>query len=88
MAAIIRHTAGAITATLVVIYLIAGLCLFLPSPGKDDIGRFTMAFAVSQVVALHPHAGPFSPGTSMLVLIAWPAGALLAAGVVIARRDA
>ena len=87
LAAIIRHTAGAITATLVVIYLVAGLCLFLPSPWKDDIGRFTMAFAASQVVALHPQAGLFSPGTSMLVLIAWPAGALLAAGLVIARRD-
>ena len=35
LAAIIRHTAGAITAALVVIYLVAGLCLFLPSPWKD-----------------------------------------------------
>jgi hypothetical protein len=32
LAAIIRHTAGAIRATLAVIYLVAGLCLFLPSP--------------------------------------------------------
>jgi hypothetical protein len=88
LAAIIRHTAGAITATIVVIYLVAGLCLFLPSPWKDDIGRFTMAFAASQVVALHPQAGLFSPWASMLVLVAWPAGALLAAGLVISRRDA
>jgi ABC-2 type transport system permease protein len=88
LAAIIRHTAGAITATLVVIYLVAGLCLFLPSPWKDDIGRFTMAFAASQVVALHPQAGLFPPWASMLVLIAWPAAALLVAGVVITRRDA
>jgi hypothetical protein len=88
LAAIIRHTAGAITATLAAIYLVAGLCLFLPSPWKDDIGRFTMAFAASQVTALHPQAGLFSPGASMLVLAAWPAGALLAAGLVISRRDA
>ena len=88
LAAVIRHTAGAITATLVVIYLVAGLCLLLPSPWKDDFGRFTMAFAASQVVALHPQAGLFSPGASMLVLLAWPAGALLAAGLVISRRDA
>ena len=72
LAAIIRHTAGAITATLAVIYLIAGLCLSLPSPWKTDIGRFTMAFAASQVTALHPQAGLFSPGGSMLVLVAWP----------------
>jgi hypothetical protein len=88
LAAIIRHTPGAITAALVVIYLVAGLCLFLPSPWKDDIGRFTMAFAASQVIALHPQAGLFSPGASMLVLVAWPTGALLAAGLVISRRDA
>jgi ABC-2 type transport system permease protein len=88
LAAIIRHTAGAITATLALIYLVAGLCFFLPSPWKDDIGRFTMAFAASQVIALHPQAGLFSPAASMLVLVAWPAGALLAAGLVISRRDA
>jgi hypothetical protein len=88
LAAIIRHTAGAITAALVVIYLVAGLCLFLPSPWKADIGRFTLAFAASQVTALHPQAGLFSPGGSMLVLVAWPAGTLLAAGLVITRRDA
>lgn len=87
LAAIIRHTPGAITAALVAIYLVGGLCLFLPSPWKDDIGRFTMAFAASQVVAVHPQAGLFSPGASMLVLIAWPAVALVAAGLVTSRRD-
>ena len=88
LAAIVRHTAGAITAALVVIYLVARLCLFLPSPWKADIGRFTLAFAAFQVTALHPQAGLFSPGGSMLVLVAWPAGTLLAAGLVITRRDA
>ncbi len=88
LAAIIRHTAGAITAALAAIYLVGGLCLFLPSPWKDEIGRFTMAFAASQLVALHPQAGLFSPGASMLVVIAWPAAALLTAGLVTSRRDA
>jgi hypothetical protein len=88
LAAIVRHTAGAITAALGVIYLVAGLCFFLPSPWQADIGRFTLAFAASQVTALHPQAGLFSPGGSMLVLVAWPAGTLLVAGLVITRRDA
>jgi ABC-2 type transport system permease protein len=88
LAAIIRHIAAAITATLGVIYLVAGLCLFLPAAWKDDIGRFTMGFAASQVVALHPQAGLFSPAASMLVLVGWPAGTLLAAGLVLSRRDA
>lgn len=86
--AIIRHTAGAITAALVIMYLVAGLCLVLPAPWQDDVGRFTMAFAASQVIALHPQPALFSPAASMLVLIAWPACSLLVAGMVLSRRDA
>lgn len=88
LGAIIRHTAGAIAATVAAIYGVAILCLLLPSPWKDDLGRFTMPFAASQVLAVHPQHGLFSPGASMLVLIAWPAVALLAAGVLLTRRDA
>jgi ABC-2 type transport system permease protein len=88
LGAIIRHTPGAITATLAAIYGVAALCLVLPSPWKDDFGRFTMAFAAIQIVALHPQPGLLSPALSMLVLAAWPAAALLAAGLLIARRDA
>jgi ABC-2 type transport system permease protein len=88
LGAIIRHTPGAITATLAAIYGVAALCLVLPSPWKDDFGRFTMTFAAIQIVALHPQPGLLPPSLSMLVLAAWPAAALLAAGLLIARRDA
>jgi ABC-type transport system involved in multi-copper enzyme maturation permease subunit len=47
-----------------------------------------MAFAAFQVTARHPQPGLLSPGASMLVLAAWPAAALLAAALVISRRDA
>ena len=40
------------------------------------------------VCALHPAADLFSPGWSLLVLLAWPAAGLAAAAVVITRRDA
>jgi hypothetical protein len=59
----------------------------LPSPLKDDLGRFTMPFAAAQVVATHPQPGLLSPGLSMLALVGWPAAALLAAALVITRRD-
>ena len=39
-------------------------------------------------MALHPQAGLLSPALSLLVLLAWPAAILLAAAVVITRRDA
>lgn len=88
LGAIIRHTAGAITATIAVAYGLGGLCLTLPAPWKDGIGRFTMAFAASQVMAAHPQPGLLPPAASMLVLIAWPAVTLLAAGLLLAARDA
>jgi hypothetical protein len=88
LGAIIRHTPGAIAATLVAIYGLAALCLALPSPWKDDFGRFTMPFAAAQVLATHPQPGLFSPSLSMLVLIGWPAAALPAAALAITRRDA
>ncbi len=84
----IRHTAGAIAAAVTVIYLLAVLCLVLPSPWKVRLGRFTLPFAAYQLVTLHPQPGLLSPGLSMLVLIGWPAAALLAAALVITRRDA
>jgi ABC-2 type transport system permease protein len=88
LGAIIRHTPGAIAAALAAIYGVAALCLVLPSPWKDNLGRFTIAFAATQVVALHPQPGLLSPAMSMLVLAAWPAAALMAAGLVTAGRDA
>lgn len=86
--AIVRHTAGAIAAALGVIYLAGLLCLLLPAPWADRIGRFTVAFAGYQIINGHPHAGLFSPTVSMLVLIAWPTVVLVAAGITITRRSA
>lgn len=88
LGALIRHTAGAIAATVGVLYLVAALCLFLPPPWNLRLGRFTLPFAAYQLVSLHPHAGLLAPGLSLLVLLAWPAAALLAAAVALARRDA
>jgi ABC-2 type transport system permease protein len=85
--AIIRHTAGAIAAAVIVVYLLAVLCLVLPAPWNTRLGRFTLPFAAYQAVTLHPKAGLLSPGLSMLVLVAWPAVTLLIASALIARRD-
>ena len=87
LGAIVRHTVGAVAAAIGVIYLLAVLCFFLPAPWHDRIGRFTLAFAAYQVVALHPQRGLLAPAWSLLILIAWPAAALLAAAILITRRD-
>jgi ABC-2 type transport system permease protein len=87
LGAVIRHTAGAVAATVGVIYLVPALCLFLPSSWKGDLGRFTLGFAAYQLTASHPQVGLLSPALSLLVVLAWPAASLLAAALVLARRD-
>jgi ABC-2 type transport system permease protein len=88
LGAIVRHVAGAVAALVGLIYLLGLACLFLPCPWGDRIGLFTVTLAAYQVVALHPERDLLSPALSLLVLLAWPAAVLLAAGLLITRRDA
>jgi ABC-2 type transport system permease protein len=83
---ITRHTAGGIAATVALIALPSILGV-LPRPWGGRIGRFTIIDAAQQVALLHPRADMFSPATSMLVLLAWPAVALVIAAAVITRTE-
>jgi hypothetical protein len=85
--AIFRHTAGAIGAAITTVYLLAALCLLLPAPWGTRLGRFTMPFAAYQLLSPHRVAGLLPAPLSLLVLLAWPAAALLAAAIVLTRRD-
>ena len=85
---IIRHTAGAISATIAVIYVLAVACLVLPRPWNTRIGQFTLPFAAYQLISQHPQPGLLSRGMALVVMLAWPAGALVVAGVLLIRRDA
>jgi ABC-2 type transport system permease protein len=87
LGAIVRHTAGGIAA-LVGVIIVPAILALLPSPWGARIGRFTLLDAARQVTALHPATNLFSPAWSLVVLLAWPAVALLAAAVTITRRDA
>ena len=74
LGAVIRHTAGGIAATVAVI-LVPAILALLPAPWNGRLGRFTLLEAARQVSALHPATNLLSPGWSLLVLLAWPAGA-------------
>ena len=86
LGAIVRHTAGGIAALVGLIFLPAILGL-LPAPWGARVGRFTLLDAARQVTALHPATDLFAPVASLLVLLAWPALTLLAAALLITRRD-
>jgi ABC-2 type transport system permease protein len=87
LGAVLRHTAGAIASTVAAVYLLAVLSLALPHPWNLRIGQFTLPFAAYQLITSHPSPDLLSPGLSLLVLAAWPAVTLLAAAVLLSRRD-
>jgi ABC-2 type transport system permease protein len=86
LGAIIKHTAGGIAAALGLIVLPSILAL-LPSPWSGRIGRFALLDAARQVTALNPATNLLAPALSLLVLLAWPAAALLVASLLVTRTD-
>ena len=84
LGALIRHTAAAVAALPAVLYLPL-VVSSLPAPWNTSIGRFTMLIASYQTVALHPRADLLSPTLSFVVVLAWPATALILASLLINR---
>ena len=88
LGALIRHTAGAITAMTAVVFLLPTVIHALPAPWDTRIGRLTLDGAAQQMIAQHPHAGYFSAVGSSLVVAAYAVAAIASAALVITRRDA
>jgi hypothetical protein len=88
LGAVIRHTAGAITAMTGVVFLLPTIVGALPAPWNVNIGKFTLNLAAQQTIAQHPHPGYFSAGPSFLVVAGYAAAAIAAAAFMITRRDA
>ena len=86
--AVIRHTAGAITAMVGVVFLLPTVIHALPAPWDTRIGRFTLDGAAQQMIAHHPQAGYFPAGLSFLIVATYAAVAIAAAAFMITRRDA
>lgn len=84
--AIVRHTAGGISAAVAVIAL-PTLIGLLPEPWGHRIARFTLTDAAQQVSVLHSRTDLFSPTFSMVVVLAWAAIPLVVAAVMITRSQ-
>jgi len=88
LGALIRHTAGAITAMAGVVFLLPQIVHALPAPWDVRIGKYTLDLAAQQMIGQHPAPGYFSAGPSALIVAAYAATALAAATFLITRRDA
>ena len=88
LGALIRHTAGAITAMAGVVVLLPQIIHALPAPWNVQAGKYTLNLAAQQMIAQHPVPGYFGAGPSALIVAAYAAAALTAAILLINRRDA
>jgi len=88
LGAVIRHTAGAITAMAGVVLLLPQIISALPAPWDLRIGKYTLGLAAQQTIDQHPATGYFSAGPSVLIVASYAVAAIAAAAFVITRRDA
>lgn len=84
---LVRHTAGAI-ATLVGLLLILPILVhFLPDPWPDRISKWLPGEAGQALWSVRPDPNTLAPWTGFGVLMAYVAVAMVAAAVVLRRRD-
>jgi hypothetical protein len=84
---LLRHTAGAI-ATLVGLLLVLPILVhFLPTSWSDTVGKWLPGSAGQAVFAVRPEPHSFTPWVGFAVLCAYVAVCLVAAAVLLVRRD-
>jgi len=88
LGAVIRHTAGAITALIGVVFLLPHIIGALPAPWDIQVGKYSLDVAAQQVIAQHPVPGYFPVGPSFLIVVGYAAVAITTAALLITRRDA
>jgi ABC-2 type transport system permease protein len=89
--AILRHTAGAITASIVLLFVISLLIDALPQSWQVHVDKWVPAVAGSQIWAVKPATGSppmFAPWTGFAVFCGYAVIALIAGLILIRRRDA
>jgi hypothetical protein len=90
LGAILRHTAGAITAAIGLLFVVSILVNFLPHSWQNHVDKWMPALAGAQIWTTKPSGGPdlFSAWPGFAVLATWAAVAIVAGLVLFRTRDA
>lgn len=88
LGALVRHTAGALSALFGLLFLLPQIVHALPSPWDARIGSYMMMDAAQQMTSLRPDPDLLPPTWSAVVLAGYVVAALGAAAWLITRRDA
>jgi ABC-2 type transport system permease protein len=87
IAAVIRHTAGAISAYVFVMLVLPIVVAGLPSSIGNDIERF-LPESIGSVMISNPVPDGFAPWTGFAILCGYAVLALVAGAILLVRRDA
>ncbi|MEP6560102.1 MAG: ABC transporter permease subunit [Nakamurella sp.] len=85
---IVRSTAGGIAALVAILLVLPGVVSILPQSWQDTISPYLPSNAGAALYDLRPEPGTLSPWTGFLVFCLYAVGGLIAAAVVLKRRDA
>jgi ABC-type transport system involved in multi-copper enzyme maturation permease subunit len=88
LAAIIRHTAGALSAFVGILLVLPLVLDFLPNSIQNSVQRFLPSQIESALIAQHVPAHSFDPWIGLILLAAYTAVLLVVGGVLLVRRDA
>ena len=88
LGAILRRTAGAVTALVALLVLAPLVGSFLPSTMQETVIKYFPAQAGMAILSVVPDERSLSPWTGFAVLLSYGLFTLTAGGVLLARRDA
>jgi ABC-2 type transport system permease protein len=91
LGAILRHTAGAITAAIGLLFVLTVLVNFLPQSWQNHVDKWMPAMAGAQIWTTKASPPPpqlFSPWAGLAVLVGYAVIAMVAGVVLFRRRDA
>ncbi len=89
LGAVIRHTAGAISAVVGILFVLPLILLPLGTSIQNSVGQFMpMLIAENSLTAVKPVAHSLTPGVGLAMLCVYAAVALAAGTWALARRDA
>jgi ABC-2 type transport system permease protein len=88
LGALIRHTAGALSAFFGVLFALSALADLLPESWRNDVMPYMPANAGTQIFTVDRVHDSLAPWTGLGVLGLYAAAAIIAATVLVTRRDA
>ena len=88
LAAVIRHTAGAISTLFGLLLILPILVEFLPSDWRADVFPYLPSNAGSSIFQIHSEPGSLAPWTGFALFAGYTLVTLVAGAVVLHRRDA